>query len=243
MIPVVSLFAALGLAAIHLVAGKLPFLEGLPRSRWLSAAGGVAVAYVFIHLLPELNARQRDLETTLGESLAFVEHHVYVVALAGLATFYGIERIAKRTPRPSSQGNGAGSSSGVFWLHMTSFGLYNLLIGYLLLHREEPGLANLLVFAVAMALHFVVADYGLREHHQADYECAGRWVLAAGLLLGWILGRTVTIRPAVLAVMVAFLAGAIILNVMKEELPAERQSRFLPFATGAIGYTALLLAI
>ncbi len=125
---------------------------------------------------------------------------------------------------------------------MTSFGLYNLLIGYLLLHREEPGPASLLFFAVAMALHSVVADFGLREHHQADYERVGRWVLATGLL-GWMLGRTVTISPLVLAVLVAFLAGGVILNVLKEELPAERQSRVLPFAAGAISYTALLLAI
>lgn len=51
---VVALFAALGLALVHLYGGKLRFLEGTPRSIWLSIAGGVSVAYVFVHLLREV---------------------------------------------------------------------------------------------------------------------------------------------------------------------------------------------
>ncbi len=46
---------ALSLAAIHVFAGKLRFLDVTPRSRWLSAASGISVAYVFVHVLPELN--------------------------------------------------------------------------------------------------------------------------------------------------------------------------------------------
>jgi len=45
---------ALGFMLIHLLIGRLAFLRAIPRSRWLSAAGGVAVAYVFLHVLPEL---------------------------------------------------------------------------------------------------------------------------------------------------------------------------------------------
>jgi uncharacterized membrane protein len=50
-----------GLALIHLVAGKLRFLDVIPRSAWLSAASGASVAYVFMHLLPELATGQETL--------------------------------------------------------------------------------------------------------------------------------------------------------------------------------------
>jgi hypothetical protein len=53
--------AAIGLAIVHIITGKLRFLEGTPRSRWLSIAEGVSVAYVFIHLLPELGEREEVL--------------------------------------------------------------------------------------------------------------------------------------------------------------------------------------
>jgi hypothetical protein len=39
----------------------------------------------------------------------------------------------------------------------------------------------------------------------------------------------------------AFLAGSIIMNVLKEELPEERASRFSAFAAGALLYAILLL--
>ena len=44
-----------------------------------------------------------------------------------------------------------------------------------------------------------------------------------------------------LSALFAFLAGGIILNVLKEELPEDRQSRFSAFALGAIAYAAVLL--
>lgn len=94
-----ALFAALGLALVHLYAGKLRFLEGTPRSIWLSVAGGVSVAYVFVHLLPEVSEVQETLAEALGGTLGFLENHGYLVALAGLVVFYGLERAARRSRR------------------------------------------------------------------------------------------------------------------------------------------------
>ena len=45
------------------------------------------------------------------------------------------------------------------------------------------------------------------------------------------------------AVLIAFLAGGVVLNVLKEELPEERESRFWAFALGAALYAGLLLAV
>ncbi len=45
-----------------------------------------------------------------------------------------------------------------------------------------------------------------------------------------------------IAVLIAFLAGGIIRNVLKEEVPEERESRFSAFAVGATAYAAILLA-
>ena len=239
-----ALLAAIGLALVHLCAGKLRFLDGIPRSRWLSLAGGVSVAYVFVHLLPELARHQETLRATVAEPLGFLEHHIYLVALVGLATFYGLERIAVSSrQRQRAEGDKDSTSPRVFWLHITSFSVYNALIGYLLLHREEPGLASLLFFVSAMALHFVVNDFGLREHHQEAYTRVGRWLLAITIFVGWGIGAVTEISPVALAVLVAFLAGGVILNILKEELPQERASRFWAFALGAATYAALLLAL
>ena len=232
---------AVGLAAVHLLAGRLWFLDGLPRSRALSFAGGVSVAYVFVHLFPEVQEAGAAIhESELGPLALFAEHHVYLVALTGFVTFYGLERLAQEA------GGGREESApdpDVFWLHIGSFGAYNALVGYLLLHREEAGLTSLLLFFVAMALHFVVNDHGLREHHGALYRRRGRWLLAAAILLGTGVGLVVAVPEGVLAVLFAFLAGGVVLNVIKEELPEERESRFPAFAAGTAGYAALLLIV
>jgi zinc transporter ZupT len=237
-----SVLFAVGLALIHLYAGKLRFLDEIPRSRWLSMASGVSVAYVFVHLLPDLNERQEAIAKT--GILSFLEHHVYLMALLGLAVFYGLERTVEESlDRDQSSGKEDTTKPDVFWLHISSFALYNALIGYLLIHREESGIRSLFMFFIVMALHFMVNDYGLRQDHKHTYHRIGRWILAAAIIVGWAIGQGTEIPEAAITLLFAFLAGGIILNVLKEELPEKRKSRFWAFALGAAAYTTLLLAL
>ena len=67
----ISLVSAILLALAHIFAGKLRFLEGTPRSAWLSAASGVSVAYVFVHLLPD--GRWPHTAATLGSNSAHLQ--------------------------------------------------------------------------------------------------------------------------------------------------------------------------
>lgn len=228
---------AVGLALVHLFAGIIRVDGVIQRRWWLSFAGGVSVAYVFIHLLPELNEGQ---ETLVEASIltSFLDHHAYLVALAGFVVFYGLEQVAQR-----SHGSDDEASKEIFWLHMGSFTVYNGLIGYLLVHRLSEGLWNVAVFTLAMALHFFVTDAGLRRHHPELYHNLGRWLLAPVVVAGWLLAQVVDVAEPSLAVIIAFLAGGIILNVAKEELPDDRQSAFLAFLVGIVGYTVLLLGV
>lgn len=243
-----SLLAALAFAVVHVLGGRLTFLEVRPRSIWLSVAGGVSVAYVFVHVLPELADRQRaftsDGASGAGEGpLIALERHVYLIALAGLAAFYGLERLARcSSAREAQAGRPRRPARPVFWLHLGSFAAYNVLIGYLLVHREEADPRGLAIYASALALHFVVNDQALRELHGELYSARGRWVLAAAPLAGWAVGVSTKVGPMAIAALFAFLAGGIVLNVLKEELPEERESRFSAFTMGAATYALLLLA-
>lgn len=251
--PVVALGAALLLALVHVFAPAMRFLEGTPRSKWLSIFGGISVAYVFVQLLPELAEAETQIRKAVGDvGLGVAERHVYLVALAGLATFYGLDRLAKssREAEAAKQPEHGGriahdtsTSPRVFWIHINSFAVYNALIGYLLLHREKTTLISLGFYAVAMALHFVVTDYGLNEDHKQRYRHVGRWLLVTAVLGGFVTGYLTSIAEAAIAVLIAFLAGGVILNVLKEELPEERKSNFWAFAAGLVLYSALLLII
>lgn len=235
---VLPIICVLSLALVHLFASQLKFLTAIPRARWLSMSGGVSVAYVFVHLLPDLSERQVKLSQFY--ILSFIEHHVYLLALLGLAIFYGLERIVVISQQTHTDNR---HKNGIYWLHIGSFTLYNALIGYLLFHREETGLNSLLVYTIAMALHFVVNDSGLNQDHQSTYRRSGRWILAGAIIAGAVVGIVSEISEAAVSILFSFLAGAIILNVMKEELPEERQSQFSAFALGSFLYTVILLLL
>lgn len=235
------------LSMAHLLAPRLRFLELVPRSWALSAAGGVSVAYVFVHLLPEVAEAQAAVdEAAAAGLLAGLERHAYLAALAGLVVFYGLERAVVATHDPPAQGaaHGKGSAApGTFWLSVALFAVYDGVVAYLAVGRaRSSGVADLALFTVALGLHLLVNDLGLRHHHRRRYDRIGRPTLVGALVAGWIVGLGVEVSDAALGVVVAFLAGGVVLNVIKEEVPAERDSRFLPFACGAAAYAALLLA-
>lgn len=238
-----KLGAALTLALIHLGAGKLHISPGLPRSIWLSMSGGVSVAYVFLHLLPELASGQQVIKESADGLLAELEHHAYLVAFAGLVLFYGLERAAKKSKKKNPpDGEKGAKGRAMFWSHIASFSVYNVLIAYLLIN-EVQGPRNLVFFLIAMGLHFIVNDYGLHEHYRTAYAKRGRWILAAAVVVGAGLGYVVDVPQLEMKLLIAFLAGGVILNVLKEELPEERESRFGAFFAGGALYAGLLMAL
>lgn len=223
--------AMLVLSITHLWAGRLHFDNPRRRRSWLSFAGGVSVTYVFLDLLPELAEAQEVLRERFA-AIEFLEDHVYLVALVGLAGFYGIESFVRRRRRIESRADSS-ESDAVFWIHIASFSVYNALIGYLMVERE-PYQEHLPAFVVAMGFHFLVTDYGLRSHHDEIYDRRGRWVLSAAIIIGTLFGIASQVSEAFVSVLAAFIAGGAILNVMKEELPKETTSRFRAFAMGVV---------
>lgn len=239
-----SLIFAVAFALIHLSAKKLLFLETVPRSKFLSIAGGIAVAYVFIHLLPELSEHQEVIEESLtSSSLAFIEAHIYLVSLVGLTIFYGLERMVKVSKEKKEVGGKGNTGAGIFWIHIGSFFFYNALIGYLLVTNEFDGASGMFFYFLALAVHFVTNDFSLRESYEKAYDRYGRWLLSGAILFGWFIGSFMEVSEFVTAFLTAFIAGGVILNILKEELPEERKSSFSAFLIGIVGYTVILLLI
>ena len=56
-----NLIGVLFLAFIHLWSSQLRFLDNKPRSPWLSVAGGVSLAYVFVRIFPKLAEKQSTI--------------------------------------------------------------------------------------------------------------------------------------------------------------------------------------
>lgn len=257
---VLALASTLVLATMHLLASRIRTLPAVPQRATASFAGGLAVAYVFLHLLPELAAGHRELREVLGEETgptALTELGIFLVALVGFTLFYSLERLAQRvraaggsnSQEATSQAAGGrrrqGSDVRVFWVHVGSFAAYNAVITYTLPSTYRTGVAFAVLFTIAMGLHFVLTDRGLQENYGELFDRrAPRLLLAGALVLGWLLATLFApTRALTVSLLTAFLAGSVLLNVFKEELPSARQSSLPWFLTGLVLYTALLTTL
>lgn len=237
-----SFLCALGFSLIHFFSKYMKFAGRVPRSRFLSFEAGVAVSYVFVHLLPELSEYQEAVaEQVANPVLRYIENQIYIVAMGGLVLFYVIEQLVRKANHDQRMKDTEEPGSVVFWLQMASFFLYNAIIGYLLVRGEFSLPLGLLFYFLALGVHFVTNDWSLRRHHKEAYDKYGRTLLSLSPVIGWTAGVFAEISIVRLSVLQAFIAGGVILNVMKEELPEEQQSSITSFLGGVTGYTILLL--
>lgn len=241
---ILTFFCALGFSLLHFFSKQMAFAGRVPRSKFLSLAAGVSVSYIFVHLLPELNKYQKVVSEELRNTvLGYVEHHIYLVAMAGLILFYALEKKAKMGRNQKKPTNAPEKVSSVFWVHIALFFIYNTIIGYLLLNQHFDQVSSLLFYFLALAVHFIANDWSLRRHHEKVYDQYGRLLLSFASLFGWILALFIEVGDFGVSVMFAFVAGGMILNIMKEELPEEQQSSISSFVAGAGVYTILLLLV
>jgi hypothetical protein len=210
------------------------------RRRWVSVAAGVSVAYVFVDVLPELGAQHQAFRTASREGLLFAEQRIYVLALLAFVALYGLEHMVLASRERRREAAATGAADSVYWLHLGGFAAYSALIGYLLVERAERGPIALAAYGFAMALHFLIVDHSLREQHGRLYDRTGRWVLAASVLVGWMVGATTPFSKVVSARLFAVLAGGVVITSLRAELPGDREGRFWPFCLGAAAYAVLL---
>jgi hypothetical protein len=235
------------LAAVHLLATHVRGWVGRHESAVVSAAGGASVAYVFLHLLPEVAAGAAvagDELDGLVRPVPLTELAVFVVALAGFTAFYLAERYAERRGSARHHGGDGQASREAFAVHLVAFATYNVAVAYTLPTRVADDALGAAVFTVAIGVHVLVVDRGLVAHYPGRYGHVGRFVLAGALAAGWaaavLAGPTSALAVSLTT---AAVAGAVLLTVFQEELPRAGRSRVGPFLAGLTVYAAVLVVL
>lgn len=230
--PIIAFMSVVVFACVHLFASYLSRINTVLHGRFLSVGGGIAIAYVFIDLLPKLCEADIVVREAFMGFFPYFERHVYIMALCGFLLFFLVDRVQRTSWQQAS-----------FCLSLTSYALFNFLVGYAVTYKDDPDIQPLALFTFAMALHYFTNDYTLSMEHGASYNRFGRWILVASLFLGWITGLQIRISPAAIALVNAFIGGGVIMNVTRHELPGEESNSTTAFLLGALFYTVVLLAI
>ncbi|KOF10643.1 hypothetical protein AC739_08250 [Planococcus glaciei] len=240
-----SLLVIIGFMIVHIFTNGIKRLEKRMTNRLVSLVSGGSIAYVLLHLVPELTHYQDVAhEAALVPWLEKVDYVTYMSALLGVAVFYGINQLSEKSERENRRKeNLTRPSVSVFALEISAFALYNGLIGYLLQELSGDNIAAYVVYFIVFSFHFIANNRILHLTHEDLYTRIGRWVLAFSVLTGWILYEVTHASDLTLAFMSSFLTGGVVLNILNDELPEERESSFPAFIVGMIFIAVLLQVI
>ena len=194
----------------------------------VSFGGGMAIAYVFIHLMGELSAGYE----IFGSSIHFV-------SLLGFTLFYGLNRLIARIEiDPISK------KDYIFYVEILFYCLYNLLIVYAIPKQFHNSLLLTFLYVISISFHFLHNDYSLAKKHPHKFHGFGRYAAIFFLIIG-SLAKIFSPPPSefVADFLIAILAGIIISNVFTEELPRPENSSFRWFVAGIATYLCLLIGI
>lgn len=213
-----SLAAILILSAVHLSMG---FFSKVNPPRLLSFGSGVAIAYIFVDLLPKLCVNDSIIKAS--GLFPFMEKHVYILALIGFLVFYLVEK--KKFEKFS----------------ILSYMIFNFMIGYAIADKDDPDVRPLYLFTIAIGLHYFTTDYAMREKTPVIYHQLIRWLAVLSLIGGWALSYVYVLPETAVALVAAYIAGGVILNVTRHELPADRPNDTGSFLLGSFIYSFLIL--
>lgn len=246
MVLAATIFATTLLALVHVFVGKLRFLKE-DLAAWNSAAAGIGISYAFLVLLPKLAAAQGTLETVSESSIyGFLAHHAYFVALSGLVFYYvmdvAVERVLvlpeRRAWRPAVR--------LLVHAHAVSLMGYYVLVSYLMSEQVDGsfiGYVSLLLFGMAMILHYATIDFGLRRKYGGLYDRYMRWVFFGASITGWVLATASQIAYTTIALLNSLFAGALLVFTLREKMPGTTGLRFVPFLAATMIFSSVIFAL
>jgi zinc transporter ZupT len=239
--PLATGLSAVVLALVFLVGGRFRPFETLVRDRaWLlSFSAGVSIAYVFVHMMPEIATARELYAKSAKVPIPYRGLVIYFVCMIGFMIYYGLERLRNHVQDRRSDDN----ATVDYRIHVGGFSIYVWMVSYLLVNRLQNTDTSITLYTVAMTAHFLTIDHSLREQNRILYERRGRWLLGGMCALGWVTGFFLPLPPYFLALMVAFVSGAIIMNSAIMELPHRQEERFAGFLAGGVLYALLLFPL
>ena len=237
MLWISSILCVMVIASSHWLASKVANRPDREQVRWASFGGGAGMAYVFVHLLPELASHGQALSDAPGmETFAptpITEALLFLIALVGIMVTYSLDVLASHERQA---GKVAGS------LHTLNFAAISYLYAYSLPSLISTGLAYGVLFTIAISAHVLLADRTMAARHPTIFRTRTRWFGTAALVLG--LMHAALLHPVAdlhLAIATAFLGGGLLMAVFREELPTVNRTRLGWFVAGTVSMTSLLL--
>lgn len=221
------------LCSIHVF---FPYIEQTlykHKKIWVSLVGGISVGYVFMSLLPKLSDYTVYIANLESGRWEFMQYRIYFFALIGFVVYFAVD-IWSGSENPRT----------LYWKQVQGvfFCIYNFFVGYILLQFSRTGFLPIFLVALVLCAHLMGIDHLLYTWHSIYFKKVLRWLMASSLIIGWLIGMTIILPKMFKVSAIAFISGAILINVMTEELPNKDKKRYLEFLAG-VAFTVIVAFI
>ncbi|WP_010531152.1 hypothetical protein [Lentibacillus jeotgali] len=231
MVTIESIIIGIVFIVIQLYALTIVERSPIGQQKLLSISGGVAIAYVFVYILPTLHEKQDKL----GGSLA-LDTEIYFLGLLGLLIYYAVYAFAetKTASRLKEQ--------TIYMVQVSFFMAYSFIITYVVFASDVQRVESLF-YGLAVSLHFIGLSYHLGKEHYRLHKKRGRYMLAGATLIGALTGIFGPSSGLIVDSMVAFSSGAMLFNVISKELPFEKNAHLPSFLIPSLAYAVTMIAL
>ncbi|WP_313510729.1 hypothetical protein [Enterococcus sp.] len=230
----INFLVIIGFILIHLTSIFLLNKKGDVQA-FHSFAAGVGVAYAIIHLLPHLAYFQAVLIDEFGWSSGILyTHGIYALVLLGLVLSYIAYKIDERSFSILAKKDLASAEKAYFWSDISFHMMYNVMIGYLVIANILEAPFYVLTYFVAFGLHFLMNDWLLFHHHGARFTQIGRFLLVGSIATGAAFSMFMVLPYFVMVSVEAIITGALLMNIIKFELPEGGEGSIRIFLIGTL---------
>ena len=212
------------LVLVHLGVGVYHPLMSRISDKINPLCSGMVLSYVFVYLMPEI-----------GEGEDKLGLFAFIIVLGGYVLYYFLHTHFGKAP---------GRETISYNMKLLGVWCYSFIIVIGMPETFSQSSMHLALMTLAIALHLVHMDYELSIEYQEQFNRMGRYVLATAPVLGLFVRWFMLPDSEMLAhLLTSILAGSIIYNAMKRELPTQNRSSLAWFLGGVIIYTGLLVLV
>ena len=192
------------------------------NQKLVSFSAGVAIAYIVLHLLPEISSN------------ALIDgRKLFLFALLGFVSLNLIEQFIYK-----EMGKLRNLSSYHRGVHVAYFFIYNFLIGAVLVVFAAKGLKQTLLFFVPFLL-YIIAEMLPQEF--AFKSSISKIFYSMAPVFGAIAGiYSIDFLASIFGELISFITGTLLYIVIRESLPSDRAEKPVYFIIGVLLYTAII---
>ena len=230
---IISGIGTLLIAVLHIMFPTFEQVAEKHRPQWTSLAGGVAIGYVFLYLLPKLSDYTSKINLSDQGGWEFLDYSAFFLALVGLVAYLAVYWSAD-----NDKENLLGE-----YINGSAFCVYSFLTGYIIANIPRQGLLPIVLAVSVAGMHFLGIDHQLRHRNKNGFDRYLRWFMALSIITGWVLGASLHLPKSVLIYANSLFGGAIITNVMTEEIPEEGEGNRTFFIIGIFIFIVVAIII